>query len=143
MGLFGKNREKTASSSKQLIPDHLIARLPAVGQATFGSSPSYQDVSEYYLQSFLDAGTPTEDPAWSAFVDKFLTELNDASLRLGGWASAGAFYVAKDFVKSEDWNKPRAVELMDRGLGFLAGSGADGSTIPMFAQHRWIELKHA
>lgn len=141
MGLFGKKRDKAAAFSEQLIPGHMVAQLPAVGESAFGSSPAYRDVSEYYLQAFLDAGTPTEDPAWSAFVDQFLDELDEASRRLGGWATAGAFHVAKDFVKSEDWVKPRFIEIMDRALEFLVTVGADGSTIPMFAQQRWIELQ--
>lgn len=121
----------------------MIARLPEVGRATFGSSPTYIDVSEFYLPAFLEAGTPRDDPGWSAFVDKFVAELNDASLRQGGWASAGAFHVAKDFVKSEDWSKVSLVELMDRALAFLVDAGTDGSSIPMFALPRWNEFRQA
>jgi hypothetical protein len=143
MGLFGKKRDKPTGDGSQLIQGHLIAQLPDVGRATFGNNPEYRDVSEYYLQPFINAGSPIEDPAWSAFVEKFLAELNDGATRLGGWANAGAFYVAKDFIKSEDWAKPAAVELMDRALRFLAEVDSNGMSIPMFALPRWNELRQA
>ena len=143
MGLFGKKREKTTGGGSQLIPGHLITQLPDVGRATCGNSPEYRDVSEYYLQPFIAAGSPVENPAWGAFVEKFLAELNDGATKLGGWANAGAFYVAKDFIKSEDWAKPAAADLMDRALRFLVEVDSNGAAIPMFALPRWNELRQA
>jgi hypothetical protein len=142
IGLFGKKRDKSTGGGRELIAGHLIAQLPDLGRATFGNDPQHRDVSEYYLQPFLDAGAPTEDPAWSAFVDKFLAELNDGAVRLGGWANPGAFYVAKDFVKSDDWAKPAAIDVMDRALKFLAEVDSNGMAIPMFALSRWDEIRN-
>lgn len=142
MGLFSKNRP-TAHGKKQLIPGQLIARLPNVGQAAFRDG-SHVDVSEYYLPAFLEAGSPSPGTAgWESFNVQFVTELDDASARLGGWASPGAFYVAKDFVMHDDWSKESLMKLMDRAFVFLIESGVSDAGIPMFALPRWNELRQA
>lgn len=133
---------KMAETSR-LISPKLILNLDHVGRTVFTGGGAYIDVSEYYLSGFLAAGTPTDDPAWSVFVERFVGELNEAARAQGGWASAGAFHVAKDFVKSDDWSKGSLVELMDLALKFLMSAGVDGSRIPLFAIPRWNQIRSA
>jgi hypothetical protein len=141
VGLFSRGKQRQHASAGQIIPPHLIERLAEVGQAQFGTPHTYVDVSGFYLPGFEAAGFPTEGPAWDAFVDQFVAELNSGADRQGGWANAGAFHVAKDFVKSEDWTRPNLVALMDRGLRFLVGAGVGGEVIPNFAYERYSELR--
>jgi len=134
VGIFGRKKAGIISSE-------VLRSLPEVGKTVFSSPPSYVDVSDFYLSGFIAAGSPTDDPGWSSFVDQFVDELTHASTQTGGWATAGAFHVAKDFVKSEDWAKQSLVDLMDRALIFLVEVDADPGSIPNFAMSRWTELK--
>jgi hypothetical protein len=139
VGLF--KRKNPVSASGGIISSEAMGRLPEIGRAAFGSPPAYVDVSDFYLQGFLDAGSPIEDPGWSKFVDQFVDELTRNSESMGGWAIPGAFHVAKDFVKSEDWSKPALDQLMERALVFLAEEDADSASIPNFALSRWSAIK--
>jgi len=134
VGIFG--RKKTSPTTASIISSDVLRTLPEVGRTVFSSPPSYIDVSDFYLPGFLAAGSPTDDPGWSTFVDTFLRELTYASR-----ATAGAFHVAKDFVKSEDWAMQSLVNLMDRALMFLVQVDTDPGSIPNFALSRWTELK--
>lgn len=130
------------SRAHSIIPGHLGSRLSDVGKQVFASQTPYVDVSDYYLAGFLAAGAPTEDPEWSRFVDQFVEELvSMATTGGGGWATAGAFHVAKDFVKGEDWSKPNLVQLLDSALRFLVSVRADPSRIPNFAMPRWMQIR--
>lgn len=134
----------SAGSSARLIPANLIAQLPAVGSDIFGSvPPRYRDVSDYYLPGFQRAGNPNPGSAgWDSFAAQFVDELNAGAAAAGGWASAGAFHVARDFVLPEDWAKPNLRTLMDSALSFLSSVGHDGSMIPPFAAGRWAEIRN-
>ena len=140
MGLFGR-KKGSGGSAPNVIPAGSLNRLPEIGRTMFGDEPAYVDVSDFYLPGFIAAGSPTEDPGWSRFVDSFVADLSEAASRLGGWASPGAFHVAKDFVKSDDWSKPALAELMDTALRFLIQQNADGRSIPNFAIPRWNQLQ--
>ena len=142
MGLFKRRpTSEGAGAGDRIIAAELIPGLPSIGQAVFAGSGQSPDVSPFYLPGFLKAGMPTDDPAWSAFVDRFIGELDAAAQRLDGWALAGAFHIARDFVKSDDWAKPALIALMDRALAFLHTAAVDSSRIPMFALTRWNELR--
>ncbi len=139
MGIFG--RKKAPPTAAGIVPSGALQRLPDIGRAVFSEAPSHVDVSDFYLPGFLAAGSPVADPGWSIFVDQFVDELTHASNQIGGWAAPGAFYVTKDFVKSEDWAKPSVADLMDRALMFLVEVDADPGSIPNFALPRWTVLK--
>ena len=139
MALF--SRKKSPPPSNTVIPSAALRRLPEVGRVIFGDGPGYTDVSDFYLSGFIAAGSPTDDPAWSRFVEQFVDDLTQASNQLGDWSIPGAFHVAKDFVKMDDWSKPALVDLMDRALTFLISVGADRGSIPNFAIPRWVQLQ--
>lgn len=139
MGLFSRSAGN-APEPASVISTATLARLPEVGRTIFGTPPAYVDVSDFYLPGFQAAGFPTSGAAWDAFVERFITDLTAGAANIGGWAEAGAFHVARDFVKSEDWAKPSLVALMDRGLRFLISVGTDRSSIPNFALRRFDEL---
>ena len=141
MGLFARNSQRSETTAVQIIDPESMGRLPAIGLAIFGTPPQIVDVSGLYLPGFLAAGSPIEGPAWDRFVCQFLAELSAIANPDGGWASAGAFHVAKDFVKSEDWTRPEFVALMDHALEFLANAGVDASVIPNFALSRFNEFR--
>ena len=49
--------------------------------------------------------------------------------------------MARDFVLSEDWQKPNLIALMDEALNFLVLKGVSGAVIPGFALLRFTELQ--
>jgi hypothetical protein len=141
VGFFSRKQRSRATS---IIPAELVAQLPEIGQAVFHEGRLGVDVSGFYLPSLISAGAPSPgSDAWDTFTDQFLTELLAAANSMGGWSIAGAFYVAKDFVTSEDQAKPRFVEIVDHALVFMAGAGVSSATIPMFALARWEAIQRS
>jgi hypothetical protein len=139
MGFFSR---KPASGAAVIIAPDMLNRLPDIGRAVFLDAEIGVDVSGFYLPGFLAAGAPSPGtPGWDAFTDQFLGELLGAAGPVGGWTIAGAFYVAKDFVASEDHVKPRFVEIVDQALVFMAGAGVSPALIPMFALDRWDAIQ--
>ena len=145
MGLFSGNRRRKPTSEKRIVALAAMSRLPDVGRAAFENplqlwSPQL-DVGDFYLPGLEAIGFVSDGDSWSAFVDQFVAELDAGAAQFGGWAYAGAFYVAKDLVKVEDWQKPLLIALMDRGLEFLIGAGVESQVIPFFAIPRFRELQ--
>jgi hypothetical protein len=139
MGLFSRKPRSVST-----IPPDLVAKLPEIGWAVFHDGQPGVDVSGFYLPRLLSAGTPLPGSAgWSAFTDRFLADLLAAASATGGWSIAGAFYVAKDFVASEDHARPGFEEIVDRALAFMAGEGVSTGVIPMFALDRWREIQRS
>ena len=83
MGLFFKEAIARRLGGEHIIGAELILGLPDIGQAVFRDSRPTPDVSGFYLPGFLRAGTPTTDPEWSVFVDRFIAELDEGAQRLG------------------------------------------------------------
>lgn len=96
--------------------------------------------SHFYLPGFEAAGFPTQGDEWDRFVDQFVAELSIGAAQHGGWGYPGAFHVAKDFVKSEDWSKPALQSLLDEALKVLASQRVDRSMVPFFALARYQEI---
>ena len=147
MGIFSGNKRRISTSTNRIIAPATISRLPEVGRAAYENplqpwSPQ-RDVSDFYLPGLKANGfpSPSDGDAWSVFVEKFVAELNAGAAQLGGWAYAGAFYVAIDLVGGEDFQKPLLIPLMDRGLEFLIGAGVGSVVIPPFALPRFTELQ--
>lgn len=141
---FASPSHRTASSREaRVVPTSLVPELASIGYAVFGTKPPrYPDVSGYYLSAYEAAGSPLRgSEVWDSFVTKFADELNDGAASAGGWAPAGAFHVARDFVSPEGWSNASLRVLMDRGLIMLLSAGHDGSMIPPFAASRWAELR--
>jgi hypothetical protein len=141
VGFFSRKHQSRTTS---IIPAELVAHLPEIGRAVFHDGRLGVDVSGFYLPAFISAGSPSPgSDAWDTFTDEFLTELLATANSMGGWSLAGAFYVAKDFVASEDHAKPRFVEIVDHALVFMAGAGVSSATIPMFALDRWEAIQRS
>ena len=148
MGIFSGNKRRISTSTNRIIAPATISRLPEVGRAAFENplqpwSPQ-RDVSDFYYPGLKAIGFPSlfdGSDAWSVFVEKFVAELDAGAAELGGWAYAGAFYVAMDLVGGEDFQKPLLIPLMDRGLEFLIGAGVGSVVIPPFALPRFTELQ--
>lgn len=132
---------KRTVSNGRIVSDESLARLTEIGRVGFTVNAPYMDVSDFYLPGFLAAGAPVDDPGWSQFVDSFVAELNMATMQMPGWATVGAFYVAKDFVKNDDWAKPNLQALLERALIVLSDSDVGAPMIPGFAMDRWIEIR--
>lgn len=139
MGLFRKKQSSQQYAS--IVPGAALARLSEVGRAAFAAVPTHLDVSDFYLEGFIAAGSPIEEPGLSSFVTQFVDELNRGSSGGDGWSVAGAFFVAKDFVGSDKWTTPELVDLLDRALRFLAAEDVGSGSIPMFALARWSQIQ--
>lgn len=138
MGFF--SRRTSSGSSLPLITPDLRARLGEVGRTKY-LAHRYVDASPFYLPAFLAAGPPEPGPETQRFAERLYSELNRASAELGGWAAAGAFYVAMDFDVPAEPASGDFGQLMDRALTFMAGAGVGGLDIPMFAMSRWSEIR--
>ena len=115
--------------------------MPEIGRAVFRDGQLARDVTDFYLPGFIAAGSPSPGSAgWDAFTGQFLDELNAGGNATGGWGIAGAFYVAKDFVTSDDMSNSRFVALVDSALRFMADADVPTASIPMFALGRWHAL---
>ncbi len=81
--------------------------------------------------AFPTPGTPN----WNMYETRLCTELRDAALEHGGWAIAGALYVAVDLdVRSDN---PRYLELLDLAADFLHTQGVPATHVPRFVLDRW------
>lgn len=139
MGLFARRKQAGSGGDRGIIDPAAIAALPDVGRKVF-SAGQIVDVSHYYLPGFEAAGFPTQGEGWDRFVDQFVEELSIGAAQHGGWGYPGAFHVAKDFVKSEDWSKPALQSLLDEALKVLASQRVDRSMVPFFALARYQEI---
>lgn len=141
MGLFSRRQRQGPSP---IIPVDTASRLADVGRVVFRDGQLGVDVSGFYLPGFMSEGAPSPGTVgWDDFTDRFLRELLDWAGTSEDWSIAGALYVAKDFVATEDHVKPGFVEIVERALEFLADARVSTAVIPMFALSRWTEIKRS
>ncbi|MDQ3678212.1 MAG: hypothetical protein M3401_15685 [Actinomycetota bacterium] len=93
--------------------------------------------STYLLEAVDLMGTTFPlpgSPEWTEFEHRICTELLEAAAEVGGWAIAGALYVATDL--DTDSRSPLYLEIIDRASAFLHASGVPYDHIPNFVLQR-------
>lgn len=135
MAIFSRKHQK---KRMPVVPPGELGRLPGIGRTAYlEGQPS--DVSGFYLEGFIAAGSPSLGSAeFDGFLDGFLGELLDgAASNADGWAFAGAMRVAIDFIGPDGMKNSRFVEIVDCALPYMATAGVSGGYIPMFLLDRW------
>jgi hypothetical protein len=133
MSLFGRKPRRVP-----IVPRDQVGLLPAIGRSAYlEGQPT--DVSAFYLEGFIAAGTPsTGSPEFEGFLDQFFEELVDAAAaNEDEWAFAGAMRIAVDFIGSDGLKNPGFVTIVDSALPFMASVGVSSGYIPMFLLERW------
>lgn len=139
-----KSTSLASEAGAQILGDERRRDLVRIGRERYG--PPYPgsgrivdpSAAEILLDTAAAMGIPFPTPSapdWNAYETRLCSELRDAAEEHGGWAIAGALYVAVDLdVRSDN---PRYLELLDLAADFLHREGVPADHVPRFVLDRW------
>jgi hypothetical protein len=130
MPLFGKRIQ-----NRSLLPSDIVQRMEYYGRFEFSPQQSEPDaphrIAELIYQQLY--------PIASADPDRFIAELADAVLPVGGWAVYGGERCVRDLINAQT-RHPGFVAMIDAAMEFLRSQGYGVMHVAPFEREVWCEL---
>jgi len=130
MPLFGKRTQ-----NRSLLPSDIVQRMEYYGRCEFSPQQSEPDaprrLNELIYQPLY--------PVASADPDRFITELADAVLPIGGWAVYGGERCVRDLINTRT-RHPGFVAMVDAAMYFLRSQGYGMMYVAPYERDVWCEL---
>jgi len=130
MPLFGKRTQ-----NRSLLPSDIVQRMEYYGRFEFSPQESDPDaprrINELIYQLLY--------PVASADPDRFIAELADAVLPVGGWAVYGGERCVRDLINAQT-RHPGYVAMVDAAIKFLLSQGYGMMHVAPYERDVWDEL---
>lgn len=130
MPLFGKRIQ-----NQSLFPSDIVRKMEYYGRCEFSPQESEPDapqrINELIYQPLY--------PVALADPDKFIAELTDAVLPVGGWAVYGGERCVRDLINAQT-RHPGFVAMVDAAIRFLLKQGYGMMHVAPYERDVWDEL---
>lgn len=130
MPLFGKRTQ-----NRSILPGDIVRRMEYYGRAEFAPQQSDPDTAGRIAELIYRPLYPIA----SADPDRFIAELADAVLPVGGWAVYGGERSVWDLLSAQT-RHPGFVAMVDGAMDFLRGQGYGMMHISSYEREVWCEL---